>query len=65
MEYILIALIIIQQIFHNKERKDLYTRLMAKDLQEYTSMIDNSPPPKPKNPIKKRLDKLYERGDNS
>jgi hypothetical protein len=31
----LIAALIIQQIMHLIERKDLYTRFMAKDLTEY------------------------------
>jgi len=32
----LLAVITIQQIFHTKERKDLYNRIMARDLTEYT-----------------------------
>lgn len=31
----LIAVILIQQALHSKERKDLYSRIMAKDLTEY------------------------------
>lgn len=32
----LLAVIMVQQIFHTKERKDLYNRIMARDLTEYT-----------------------------
>ena len=32
----LMLLIIFQEVLHYKERKDLYSRLMAKDLTEYT-----------------------------
>ena len=32
---LLIAVIIIQQYLHHAERKDLYNRIMAKDLTEY------------------------------
>jgi hypothetical protein len=32
---ILCVIIVLQQILHVRERKDLYNRIMAKDLQEY------------------------------
>jgi predicted Holliday junction resolvase-like endonuclease len=32
----LLAVIMVQQISHTKERKDLYNRIMARDLTEYT-----------------------------
>lgn len=38
---LLIAVIIIQQVMHSKERKDLYTRIMARDLTEYNHAIQH------------------------
>lgn len=35
LEIILIAVIILQAIFHYLERRDLYNRLMSKNLSEY------------------------------
>jgi hypothetical protein len=32
---LLIAIIIVQEIIHKQERKDLYNRIMARDLPEY------------------------------
>lgn len=37
IEYILSGVIIVQCIMHYIERKDLYTRLMCKDVQDYKS----------------------------
>lgn len=31
----LLLIILLQEIIHSRERKDLYTRLMSRDLQEY------------------------------
>jgi hypothetical protein len=36
---ILIAAIAIQEATHRVERKDLYNRIMAKDLQEYKTTV--------------------------
>lgn len=33
---VLLLVILLQAIIHSRERKDLYTRLMARDLHEYT-----------------------------
>jgi hypothetical protein len=51
----LYALIIYLEISHRKERKDLYSRIMAKDLNDY-SAIKNGPG-KAGNFIKENLDK--------
>ncbi len=45
LEIILIAVIIIQGISHFIERRDMYNRLMAKDLAEY-NQSKKTPPPK-------------------
>lgn len=44
---VLAALLIIREYFGHKERKDLYTRLMAKDLDEMSQsdVVDTPPPP--------------------
>lgn len=41
---ILSAVIVIQAILHYVERRDLYNRLMSKDLTEYKN--SGNPPPK-------------------
>lgn len=38
---ILTAVIFIQEIIHFTERKDLYNRLMSRDLHDYKSLKDN------------------------
>ena len=35
--YVLSGIIIIQQIFHCIERRDLYNRIMSRDLNDYRS----------------------------
>lgn len=35
------VVIIIQQIKHSKERKDLYNRIMARDLTEYSHAVQH------------------------
>lgn len=42
-EIILIAIIILQAIFHYFERRDMYNRLMSRDLRDY-KQSDKSPP---------------------
>ena len=43
-DIILIAVIVLQSLLHYRERRDLYTRLMSKDLTDYNRT--KSPPPK-------------------
>lgn len=43
MEFILLAVIIIQSIIHFIERRDMYNRLMSKSLSEY-KQSDKMPP---------------------
>lgn len=44
IEIILITVIVIQSVIHFIERRDMYNRLMSKDLTEYKQ--SGSPPPK-------------------
>ena len=44
LNIILIAVIAIQTLLHYIERRDMYNRLMSKNLAEYNNM--NMPPPK-------------------
>ncbi len=44
LEIILIAVIVLQDIMHRVERRDMYNRLMSKSLTEYKQ--SGSPPPK-------------------
>lgn len=41
---------------HHQERRDLYTRLMAKDLTEYQAVTSTVRPTGTRNPIKKALE---------
>lgn len=43
-DILLIAVIILQSLLHYRERRDLYNRLMSKDLTEYNQ--SKQPPPK-------------------
>lgn len=45
---------------HKQERKDLLTRLMARDLTEYQAAINTRPPPKSANPIRDNIKRQYE-----
>lgn len=57
---VLIAFITFREIMHYLERKDLYNRIMAKNLSDYSQSIDKKAPKAVKNLIKKGL----ERGDS-
>jgi hypothetical protein len=57
--YFLLAVILIQEIYHAIERKDLYNRIMAKDLQEYKT--EHKPKTVP-NSIRKRLNERQKGG---
>jgi len=45
---------------YKQERKDLLTRLMARDLTEYQAAINTRPPPKSANPIRDNIKRQYE-----
>ena len=45
---------------HKQERRDLLTRLMARDLTEYQAAINTRPPPKSVNPIRDNIKRQYE-----
>ena len=67
MDYALIAVILALLAFlawrehrHDLERKDLYTRLMAKDLTDYLVAVNTEPLPQSRNFIKKAIDRVHE-----
>lgn len=63
MEIAVIALVVIclvQSIIHYKERRDLYSRIMARDLGDYTASKDRDPP-KSRNYLKTSLRRGIER----
>ena len=43
-DIILIAVIVLQSILHYCERRDLYNRIMSKDLSDYKKNDKNLPP---------------------
>ncbi len=49
--FALLVFVLIQQIMHLRERKDLYNRLMAKDLTEYTVIEQQKKAEKRKKPV--------------
>lgn len=40
---------------HKQERRDLLTRIMARDLTEYQVATNSRPPPKSANPIRENI----------
>ena len=67
LETIVIAIcatiaVTVQYIFHARERKDLYNRIMAGDFREYQEGTRERQPSNPSkgNPIKRTLDKQYD-----
>lgn len=65
---VLVLVILLQEIIHSRERKDLYTRLMARDLYEYNHITkgvrNGESGDKTKqgtNILKKRIDTSYQR----
>jgi len=38
--WILLGVIVVLEVIHYRERKDLYSRLMAKSLPEFTAMTE-------------------------
>jgi len=56
---ILLAVIILQIIFHARERRELYNRIMAHDLRDYVANQGREPP-KSRNFIRKSLEKAYD-----
>jgi hypothetical protein len=54
-----VIIIVLQEFIHYKERKDLYNRIMARDLPEYKA-ADGSPP-KGRNGIKKKIEDTIHR----
>lgn len=64
LEYIipvlLIAVIVFQQVTHSKERKDLYNRIMARDLTEYNHAVQHEQQDKPLSAMQKKY-KDYEK----
>lgn len=59
---IMSALMALQSYLHSLERKDLYNRLMAKDLTEYkTATQAGRPPPKSRNFVAAGIRRYFER----
>lgn len=59
---VLVILIILQEIIHSRERKDLYNRLMSSDLHEYkylTSAEKRNKTKRGNNLLKERIDTSY------
>ena len=54
----LVLIVIAQNVLHCIERKDLYSRIMSKDLTEYGNIVDNKD--KQKNMPKNRMKKVME-----
>jgi len=52
----------LQEYLHSRERKDLYSRMMAKDLTEYKDATGPArPPPKSKNFVTAGLRRYFNR----
>lgn len=45
---------------HKQERRDLLSRIMARDLTEYQVATSSRPPPKSANPIRENIKRQYE-----
>lgn len=57
---LLIGIIVVQNIIHKQERRDLYSRIMAKDLRDYRMEKQRTVP----NVIRKRTsDELKRQGE--
>jgi len=57
--FILLAILVLQAILHARERKDLYNRLMARDLRDYVANQSREPP-KSRNFVRKGIERGYE-----
>jgi hypothetical protein len=57
---VLSAALLMQEYRHSNERKDLLTRIMAKDLTEYNQVMNQRPPPKGGNFIRTGLKRYQE-----
>ena len=58
--YILLGIVVVQDILHRVERRDLYNRIMSKSLPEYKQ--SKTPPKTPKPAHKRVLDKWHDKG---
>lgn len=53
---VMLVYILLREIMHGRERKDLYDRLMSRDINDYRDLRDKTGPPKPiENIIKKNM----------
>lgn len=51
------CIIVYQQAQAERERKDLYNRIMAGTLNDYTRETKDKPPPKINNPLRANIEK--------
>lgn len=72
MACLVLLLLVVQDILHRKERRDLYNRIMSGSFEEYqiNSRKTTNVSTKSNNPLKEKLEKLekekraaYERGE--
>lgn len=56
---ILLALMVVRERFHDRERKDLYDRIMAGNYQEYSNSHPEKPPPMGRNVLRRGLEKHH------
>ncbi len=56
---ILLGVLVLQNIIHARERRDLYSRIMARDLKDYNSTKKREPP-KSRNFIRKGIEEGYD-----
>ena len=60
--YLLMGIIIIQDLLHRVERKDLYSRIMCKDINDY-KRLDDKPSEPTQSAHKKTLGEWRKRGE--
>lgn len=56
----LLSIVMYQEHIHYKERKDLYNRLMAKDLHEYREFVEKPKKKLSSNPRRDRMQKVQQ-----
>lgn len=57
--FVLLAILVLQNILHGRERRDLYNRIMAGNLKEYNYSRKREPP-KSLNFVRKGIERGYD-----